>query len=97
MDMQKTLTPVRHERVHKEVLDRLARIEGHIRAVRKMWEENRTCPEILTQIGAVKAALESTARLILEDHMTVCVVRAIQEGTGEETIAELREAMSKIL
>ena len=95
--MSKTTRPVAHARVHKDVLDRLARIEGHVRAVRKMWEENRDCSEILTQIGAVKAALENTARLILEDHMTVCVVRAIQEGTGEETLAELREAMSKII
>jgi len=83
--------------VQKQVADRLARAEGHLGAVRRMWEEGRGCADVLTQIAAVRAALDNTARIILEAHMENCLVRAIREGEGEQSLRELREALARIL
>ena len=94
MTNEKTMA---HGAVQKDVSDRLARAEGHVAGVRRMWEEGRGCAEVLTQIAAVRAALDKAARIILESHMETCLVRAIREGTGEQSLAELQEALSRIL
>ncbi len=93
----KEQTLLKHGPLQKDVSDRLARAEGHLAAVRRMWEENRGCAEVLTQIAAVRAALDKVARIILEAHMETCLVRAIREGTGEQSLAELQEALARIL
>ncbi len=81
----------------KKVIDRLSRIEGHIRGVKKMVEEDRDCPELLHQLAAVKAALNKTGELILEDHIESCMIDAVNEGTTEEYVKDLKEAISKLL
>ena len=81
----------------KQVLDRLSRIEGHIRGIKKMVEEDRDCPDLLHQIAAVKAALNKTGELILEDHIESCLVDAVNQGSTEEYVKELKEAISKLL
>lgn len=81
----------------KKVIDRLSRIEGHIRGIKKMVEEDRNCPDLLHQLGAVKAALNKTGELILEDHIESCLVDAIKDGSTEEYVKELKEAISKLL
>ena len=80
----------------KKVLQRLSRIEGHIKGIKKMVEEDRDCPELLHQIGAVIAALKKTGEIILDDHIEVCLVKAINSGEAEEYINELKEAISKL-
>jgi DNA-binding FrmR family transcriptional regulator len=81
----------------KKVIDRLSRIEGHIRGIKKMVEEDRNCPDLLHQLGAVKAALNKTGELILEDHIESCLVDAIKDGSTEEYVKELKEAISKLI
>ena len=82
---------------HQDVVNRLARIEGHIRGVKRMVEEDKSCPEILLQLAAVKAALEKVSRIVFEDHVETCILKAIKEGTGESAVAELKEALARYL
>ena len=89
-----TLAP--HKK-RKDVLDRLARIEGHVRGIRRMVEEDKDCPELLLQVAAVRAALNQVGRIILEDHMETCVLEAAKEGKSEKAIAELKAALIKFI
>lgn len=81
----------------KKVIDRLSRIEGHIRGIKKMVEEDRDCPDLLHQMAAVKAALNKTGELILEDHIESCMVDAVKEGNTEAYVKDLKEAISKLI
>ncbi len=81
----------------KQVVDRLSRIEGHIRGIKKMVEEDRDCPDLLHQLAAVKAALNKTGELILEDHIESCMVDAVEQGSTEKYVSELKEAISKLI
>jgi CsoR family transcriptional regulator, copper-sensing transcriptional repressor len=72
-----------HHEHHQGVLNRLARIEGHVRAVKKMVENDVSCPEVLVQIAAVRSALNSVGRVILEDHLKSCLVDAATKGDFE--------------
>ena len=77
---------------------RLARIEGQVRGIAKMVEDDRYCIDILTQISAVSTALESLALEILDDHVTHCVAGALASGDeheAEEKTAELLAAVRR--
>ncbi|MBM3213553.1 metal-sensing transcriptional repressor [Candidatus Poribacteria bacterium] len=92
--------PQDHRHDHKktqQVARRLARIEGHVRSIRQMVEEQRDCSEVLIQVSAVRAALEAVGRLLLEDHFESCIVSAIQEGDHHEAIEEFKQAFSKLV
>lgn len=80
----------------KKVIDRLSRIEGHIRGVKKMVEEDRDCPDLLHQLAAVKAAINKTSELILEDHIETCLLDAVKEGSTGEYVKNLKDAISKL-
>jgi DNA-binding FrmR family transcriptional regulator len=86
-----------HEKTHQEVTARLSKVEGHLRAVGRMVEDGRDCPEVLLQISAVRAALDQIGRIILEDHLDTCIVAAIEEGSGEKAIAKLKESLARFL
>jgi len=87
-----------HEHAHKKsVLARLARIEGHVRAVRRMVEGDTACPEILIQIAAVRSALNAAGRLILEDHVRGCLIDAAQEGDFEVVFKDLKNSLDKFI
>ena len=81
----------------KKVIDRLSRIEGHIRGIKKMVEEDRDCPDLLHQLAAVKAAINKTSELILEDHIQSCLIDAVNEGLTDEYVKDLMEAVSKLV
>lgn len=81
----------------KDVSSRLARIAGHVQAVRRMVDEEKPCEDILLQIGAVKAAMEKVGRLVLEGHLEGCVLEGIRDGKGEEVIHQLKSALGKYL
>jgi len=81
----------------EDVIKRLARIEGHLRGVRRMVEEDKSCPEVLLQLAAVRAALDKVGRMVFEDHVETCVSKAIKEGAGESAVAELKEALARFL
>lgn len=66
------------EHVHRHgqtraIINRLSRIEGHIRSIKSMVEEERNCSEILIQIAAVRSAISKTGRVVLEDHLESCL------------------------
>lgn len=80
-----------------QVEARLKRIEGQVRGVQKMVEDDRYCIDVLTQVGAVKAALDAVALLLLQDHTEHCVVDAIQAGDGAAKVRELNEAVERLM
>jgi CsoR family transcriptional regulator, copper-sensing transcriptional repressor len=83
---------------HKtQVQSRLRRVEGQVRGVQKMVDEDRYCIDVLTQVGAVKAALDAVALLLLQDHTEHCVVDAIQAGDGSTKVRELNEAVERLV
>jgi len=84
-------------RKREDVIKRLARIEGHVRGVRRMVEEDKSCPEVLLQLAAVRAALNRVGRMVFEDHVETCVSKAIKEGAGESAVAELKDALARFL
>ena len=80
------------------LLKRLARIEGQVRGIAKMVEEDRYCIDILTQLGAVDTALEAVGRLVLDDHVKHCVAGALASGdpdAAREKSEELLEAVQR--
>jgi DNA-binding FrmR family transcriptional regulator len=74
---------------------RLRRIEGQVRGVAKMIDEDKYCIDILTQISAINSALQSVALGLLEEHLNHCVSHAVAEG-GEEADKKLAEASAAI-
>ena len=80
----------------KAVLDRLARSIGHLEKVRQMVEAGVDCSEVLIQLSAVKAAVNSTGKLILKDHIEHCLVDAIEHG-DHQTIEELNKAIDQFI
>jgi DNA-binding FrmR family transcriptional regulator len=83
---------------HREQIHgRLRRIEGQVRGLQKMVAEDRYCIDVLTQVSAVKAALDGVALLLLEDHTAHCVAEAIQAGDGADRIRELNEAVGRLV
>ena len=81
----------------KQIVNRLARAEGHIRSIRGMVADGRACPEVLIQIAAVRSALDQAARLLLEDHLEHCVVEAKTRGNVARVVADLRVALDRFI
>jgi DNA-binding FrmR family transcriptional regulator len=89
---------ISHTHPHREsVLKRLARVEGHVRAVKRMVEEDTPCPDVLVQIAAVRAALNAVGRLVLEDHMQGCMVKAAQDGDFEDAFRDLKKSLDQFI
>jgi len=80
-----------------KVLTRLRRIEGQVRGLTKMVEEERYCIDVLTQVAAAKAALESVSLALLDDHMQHCVADAIKTGDGTEKVREVSAAIERLV
>ena len=83
-------------RVKNNLTSRLNRIEGQIRGVRRLIENDTYCDDVLTQIAAVQSALNSVSRILLEGHMKSCVVERIREG-DEEVIDELMVTVNRLM
>ena len=82
---------------HKEALaKRLRRIEGQVRGIEKMVEEERYCIDILTQIAAANTALESVAFKVLDDHVKHCVTAALASGDAELAAEKSRELLDAV-
>jgi DNA-binding FrmR family transcriptional regulator len=78
-----------------EVLTRLRRIEGQVRGLQRMVEEDTYCIDVLTQVSAVTKALQSVALVLMEDHLGHCVADAITEG-GDAASLKIEEATAAI-
>ena len=80
-------TIIRHEHGHKHshtqtkaVLNRMARLIGHLQSTKRMIEDGRDCSEVLIQLSAVDAAIKAVQRIILKDHLEHCIVDAVKDG-----------------
>jgi DNA-binding FrmR family transcriptional regulator len=86
--------------VHEQqeaVLKRLARIEGHVRGIKRMVEEDTPCPDVLVQIAAVRSALNSVGQIILEDHLRSCMVKAVKDGEFEDAMRDLKNSLDRFI
>jgi len=77
------------------LLKRLSRIEGQVRGVARMIESDRYCVDVITQLTAVRAALDAVALQLLDDHTRGCVQSAVRSGHGNRAIGELMTVMRK--
>ncbi|MHA6261392.1 metal-sensitive transcriptional regulator [Sporosarcina sp. CAU 1771] len=77
----------------KQLLNRLKRVEGQVRGVHQMIEDDRYCVDILHQISAIQSAINKVSLALLEDHTHHCVVNAIKGQDGEAAIQELMSVM----
>ncbi len=82
-------------RNNKALLTRLSRIEGQIRGIKNMIEENKPCEEVIVQLSSASAALQSTAKVMLLHHIDTCVLESVQNGDGEEALEHLKEVLDK--
>ena len=87
----------RDPKEEKDLINRLNRIEGQIRGIKAMVQDERYCTDILVQVSAVQSALNSFSSKLLSNHIKSCVVQDIQDGKGEEAINELCETIKKML
>lgn len=83
--------------VEKELQDRLSRIEGHVRGIKRMLAEHGTCEDLLLQVAAVRAALNQVQGRLLENHLETCVADAIGSGQGAKALERLKGALSQVL
>jgi CsoR family transcriptional regulator, copper-sensing transcriptional repressor len=79
----------------KDLQDRLRRIEGQVRGLQRMVDEDTYCIDILTQLSSVQAALKGVAMGLLDDHVRHCVRESFEQGGGDEKIEELMAAVGR--
>jgi len=85
----------RGEEEYKNLINRLSRIEGQVRGIRRMVEESAYCPDIMIQVAAVKAALDSFNSVILQNHIRTCFTEDIKNGV-DSSVDELIDTIKKI-
>lgn len=86
----------RTDKEYKDLVNRLSRIEGQVRGVRNMLDKNAYCVDILTQVSAINAALNSFNKVLLANHIKSCVVEDIREG-NDEVVDELVATLQKLM
>jgi CsoR family transcriptional regulator, copper-sensing transcriptional repressor len=90
--------PIRGYTATKDQLQtRLRRIEGQVRGIGRMVEEDRYCIDVLTQISAIQAALDKVALGLLDGHVRHCVTEATQEGRADEMTSELMASVGRLM
>lgn len=88
-----------HTHTHEQttvVLNRLSRAIGHLQKVKRMVEDGRDCSEVLIQIAAVRAAVNNVGKIILQDHISHCVVDAIETG-DQQVLDDLNKAIDQFI
>lgn len=81
----------------ERIAHRLTGIAGHASSVKRLWDEDRSCVEILTQIAAVRASLDQIGKAILEHHLEHCVLEAVENGNAANAIADLKNALNRFV
>lgn len=94
MEEKKRVEP-RENDEKKKVITRLKRIEGQVRGIQKMIEEDRYCVDVIIQINAINAALKQVGFSLLEDHANHCVLHALESGDGEASVKELIDVVKQ--
>jgi len=90
---------IEHKHQHqdtKKTVDRMSRAIGHMEAIKRMIEEGRDCSDILIQLSAVRSAINSVGKIILQDHINHCVVAAVETG-DKKVLEDLTNAVDKFL
>lgn len=95
------MTEIKHNHYHspeekKKQLNRLSKAIGHLQHVKVMMENDEDCADVLMQLTAVNAALKNLGKEIINEHMTHCIVHAIEDGDMKE-VEEFREAIKKFI
>ena len=83
--------------VREQAMARLRRLEGQVRGIARMVQEDAYCIDVLTQLQAVSAASESLGLLLLDDHVRTCVADALQSGDGDQKLDELSAAVRRFV
>ena len=86
----------RQEKEKKDLMNRLKRIEGQVRGIQRMLEKDAYCTDIMVQVAAVNAALNSFNKVLLTNHLHTCVAENIREG-NDEVIDELAALLQKLM
>ncbi len=91
-----------HPHVHSEeslrkIVNRLSRLEGHIRGIKTMVQDNRPCPDVLIQVAAVRGGLDRVARIILDEHLSECITRAVDDGNIAAEVDALKAALDRFI
>lgn len=91
----------KHEHTHdpkemKAIVNRLAKAIGHLEAVKGMVENGRDCSEVLVQLAAVKSAINNTGKLILKEHISHCIVHAVEHG-DRQAVEDLNRAIDQFM
>ncbi|RYL93021.1 transcriptional regulator [Sporolactobacillus sp. THM7-4] len=97
LDMQPGKSPAepRTAEEKQRVINRLKRVEGQVRGLQKMVQDDRYCVDILIQLSAVQAALKKIGYSVLERHTKTCVFKAIEEGHGTAQVVELLKVLKQ--
>lgn len=81
----------------RKVISRLKRIEGQVRGVQRMIEEEADCSEILNQIAAIKSAVHQAGVIIFESHAQDCIARSLQQGESDQSFEEMVKVMGRFI
>lgn len=81
----------------RALYNRLSRLEGQVRGVKKMLAEHKSCDEMLVQVSALKQAVNGVAAELLQAHMETCVLGRVEAGEGQRALASLRDALAKVM
>ena len=87
---------IRDDREQRDLMNRLKRIEGQVRGLQRMLEEDAYCPDILTQASAVNSAINSFCRVLLTNHLRSCVAEDLRAG-HDEVVEELADTLQKLM
>jgi DNA-binding FrmR family transcriptional regulator len=87
----------RDEPMGEDIAKRLTLIAGHATSLKRLWDEGRECDEILTQISAVRAALDKVGKIILKHHIEHCVADAIKHGHAESAVRDLTKSLDRFM
>lgn len=83
--------------VEEELQNRLSRIEGHVRGLKRMLGEHASCEDLLIQLSAVRSALNQATARLLENHMETCVAECVRAGQGEKALRHLNAALTHVV
>lgn len=83
--------------VEEDLQNRLSRIEGHVRGIKRMLSEHASCEDLLIQLSAVRSALNQATARLLENHMETCVAACVRAGQGEKALGQLKGALSQVV
>ena len=86
----------RQEGIGDDVANRLSRVAGHANSLKRFWDEGRDCDAMLTQISAVRGALDQISKIILEHHLEHCIREAVGKGDPDDIVRDLKKSLGHL-